>query len=663
MKPEYKTVYEEMHDLNRQITHHADLYFNKDTQEVPNHVYDELVERFEVLAENHPEIAELFETAQKPVPIHEPTNQGLTAVKFDHPMLSLKKALTLEAVDKWQESKKLTDEQLFKDAKIDGLALELVYTRGRLVAMATRGDGLIGEDVMHALPLFAYIPRTLKGDNGELFDVDIAIRGEAFVLLDDFHRYNETSVKQKATPRNAVSGWIRALPDNQDPAIMGKLQFAAYWMSDVWFDTYEEQRTWCINQGFMAPPQIRHPDDMKNNARHPNVPMDGVVVRANSFALQKELGVNNRYPNWGIAYKFPDVEEVSTLEDVVWSTAATGRVIPVALYRPVIIGGVTCTRANLDNYKQFIALELRKGSVVGITRNGDVIPRLNRVIEGGKGPVLKHPEDCPSCGCVLEVRVGKQSADLICTNLTDCPAQLIGRCINLVHKRTLDIDGLGPVTLAALVENKFIQYPMDVLLLPFTAVPEKVYERIQAIKNNPVPVHVVIKALGLPNVDLVRAKKLAAHIPKWEQVQQNHEGQRLLDWLAKPQELQKVPGISAGIAIPISLSFESQDFVTNAVGLINLLKIDYTVPASNELKVCITGTLGQSREELIDYFADHGIELVDKLTKDCNYLLIGEKAGQSKVLKATELSIPTINATDASSIDALITILKTGAVQ
>lgn len=663
MNTPYKTVYDEMHELNRQILYHADLYFNKDTQEIQNHVYDEMVERFEELAEAHPDIAELFETANKPVPIHEPTNEGLKAVKFDHPMLSLKKALKMEEVTRWMETKDIKEEEVSKDAKIDGLALELTYVNGELVGMVTRGSGLVGEDVLHARPLFTYLPQTLIGDDAKKLLVDITIRGEAFVMLDDFHRYNEVSSVQKATPRNAVSGWIRALPENQDKGILGRLQFAAYWMSDIWFDTVQERRNWLINQGFAIPPEIRHPDDLANNARHPNVPMDGVVFQVNDFKRQKELGETNRYPNWAIAYKFPDVEEAATLKDVIWNTAATGRVVPVAHYSGVKIGGVTCTTASLDNYKQFIALELRKGSVIGVTRNGDVIPRLNRVIEVGKGELLKAPEECPSCFMVLEKRVGKQSADLVCTNLTDCPAQLVGRCINLVHKRSLDIDGLGPVTLANLVEQKYIQYPVDVLNLPRSAVSEKVYARLTQIKQNPVPLHILIKSLGLPNVDLVRAKKLAAAYPKWEQVEQNHEGQKILDWLANPTELQKVPGISGGIAIPISLSFENQDFVTNAHSLIQLLKVVIEKPVEHELKVCITGTVGQPREQMIDYLGDHGIELVDKLTKDCNYLLIGEKPGQSKVLKAGELGIPTINATDVSSIDALITIIKTGAVQ
>jgi len=666
MTTPHKTAYEEMHELNQQITYHADLYFNKDIQEIQNHVYDEMVERFEELAEHNPEVAQLFETARKPVPIHEVTNEGLKSIRFDTAMLSLKKALTKDAVTAWIATlPKEATEHLVREGKVDGLALQLDYVKGRLVSMATRGDGMEGEEVIHALPLFEYIPQTLVSETGELReDLTLSIRGEAYVGLEDFHRYNELASKVKSTPRNAVSGWVRALPENQDHNITGRLRFAAYWCSDtLGFEKYTGLRGWLIQEGFGIAPlvdQVSFDNDASVNA---DVPMDGVVFKVNLFSLHQSLGANSRHPRWAIAYKYPDVEAVTRLLTVVWSTAATGRVIPVAHYDWVRIGGVVCTKANLDNYKQFIALELRAGALIGITRNGDVIPRVNRVVENGKGSPLKAPEECPSCSGVLEVRVGKQSADLVCTNTTDCPGQLIGRCINLVHKRTLDIDGLGPVMLAALVENERIQYPYDVLNLKRLDVGEKIYNRIQQLKKNQIPYWRFIKALGLPNVDVTRAKKLASYHPPTRLVAGGAEVYRLFDWLQDVDALIKIPGISAGIAIPIATSFESQDFVTNAVGLENLLKTIQTAEEEHELKVCITGTVGQTREEMIDYFGDHGIELVDKLTKDCNCLLIGERPGQSKVLKATELGIPRLNATEATSIDALINIIKTGVVK
>lgn len=653
MKAEHKTIFAEMNDLNRDIMYHADLYFNKDTSEIPDSAYDELVERFETLAEEHPEIAELFETARKPVPIHEPTNQGLKAITFDSPMLSLKKGLNQEAVDKFL-ARFPEGTQFFYELKLDGLALELLYVDGPLVSMVTRGSGLVGEDVTHSLPLFGLnIPSVLTDLNNIPVPGIISIRGEGHIANHEFELYNETAVKQAATPRNAVSGWVRALPENQNPAVKGLLRFGAYSCSSrLGFQKYSQLRNHLTLLGFHCAPRASL-EAIRENINSKDWPADGIVIKVDDFDLQDQLGVTNKYPNWALAYKYPDVEVAASLTDIEWNATRTGRVVPVGIYTPTRIGGVICSRTLLDNYKQFLALELRKGSVIGVTRNGDVIPRLNRVIEHGNGELFKAPEECPSCMMPLEKRITKQSADLICTNVTDCPAQLVLRCVNLAHKRTLDIDDLGPVTIAELVEQGYIKLPADVLLLKPSTVGEKIYNRIQEVRKGQ-PLSRVIKALGLPGVDLTRAKKLAKAWPG---------NVNLLKWLGNADELIKIPGFSAGLSIPIALSFESEDFVANAEGVLaNIAVLTEPEGPITELKVCITGTIGQTREELESYFGDHGIELVDKLTKDCNFLLIGEKPGQSKILKAAEQDIPTINATAASSIDALIQQIKLGAV-
>lgn len=649
MNEKYKTVFDEMNDLNRQIMYHADLYFNKDYSEIPDYVYDQLVERFETLAEERPDVAELFETARKPVPIHEPSNEGLKSVVFDSPMLSLKKGLNQAAVDKWLE-RFPEDTVFFYELKLDGIALELTYVGGSLVSMVTRGSGLVGEDVTHALPLFGLnIPSVLTDLENVPVQGTLCIRGEGYITHHDFELYNETAVKQAATPRNAVSGWIRALPDNQNHAVKGLLQFGTYGCSStLGFKKYSQLRNHLTLLGFNCAPGASL-EAIRENINSKDWPADGVVIKVDDFELQEKLGVTNKYPNWALAYKYPDTEAAATLDNIEWNATRTGRIVPVGIYTPTRIGGVMCSRTLLDNYKQFLALELRKGSVIGVTRNGDVIPRLNRVIEHGTGEPFKAPEECPSCSMPLEKRVTKQSADLICTNVTDCPAQLVLRCVNLAHKRTLDIDDLGPVTVAELVEQGYVKLPVDILLLRVEHVGQKVYDRIQEVRKGQ-PLYRLIKALGLPGVDLTRAKKLAKAWPG---------DVNLLKWLSNADNLIKIPGFSAGLSIPIAISFESEEFVSNAVGMlsnINVMADD--VGVITELKVCITGSIGPSREELTEVFGDAGIELVDKFTKDCNYLLIGEKPGQSKVLKATELNIPMINASTATSIDALIQLIK-----
>lgn len=651
MTIEHPTVYAEMAELNRNITYHADLYFNKEIEEIPNHVYDEMVERWEELADNNPEVAALFETANKPVPIHEPTNQGLSAFKFDEKMLSLRKALTHAMVEAFLDG--LPPETgVFYELKLDGLALEVHYVDGHRTAMYTRGDGLIGEDVTHAFPLFGEnIPLTIFNQDPESVKGLVKVRGEGFILIADYNNYNEVSPKPAASPRNGVSGWVRATAENQNPLVKGMLKFACYWSSKTFgCDTYEELRSKLCNEGLFPPPHASY-QAIKENTPSETFPFDGIVIKVNSFAAQFTMGETNKYPRWSIAYKYPNCEEVTTLEDVEWNTTRTGRVVPVGIYAPIKIGGVTCTRALLDNYKQFLALELRVGSVIMVSRNNDVIPRLRQVVDALQGPMFKAPEECPSCGGVLEIRVTKQSADLVCVNITDCPAQLLLRCVNLAHKRSLDIDGLGPVTVAGYIDMEYIKQPSDILMLPARLVGDKIHARIQEVKQGQ-PLYRIIKAFGLPGIDLSRAKKLSQAYPReWD----------LLDWLSDPKEIQKVPGFSAGLAMPMSLAFKQEDFMSNAIYIRGLITLLEELEIETEVKVCITGSLGLVREELEDYLGKFNIELAEKITKDCNYLVVGEKPGQSKLLKATELDIPTIDATAITSIDALIQLIKSGA--
>lgn len=651
MTTEHQTVYAEMAELNRSITYHADLYFNKEIEEIPNHVYDEMVQRWEELADANPEIAALFETANKPVPIHEPTSQSLDQFKFDEAMLSLRKALNIDAVESFLEGLP-EDTEVDYELKLDGLALEAHYVDGVLTSLFTRGDGLVGENVTHSLPLFGEsIPKTIFENDPAAVKGLVKVRGEGFILVADFNNYNDVAPRPAASPRNGVSGWVRASVENQNELLIGVLKFACYWSSHTFgCETYKELRDKLCNQGLFPPPFASW-EAIQNNTPSTTFPFDGIVIKVNDFELQKKLGVTNRYPRWAIAYKYPNVTEVTSLENIEWNTTRTGRVVPVGIYAPVKIGGVTCTRALLDNYKQFLTLELRHGSLIMVSRNNDVIPRLRQVVDHLDGELFKAPEDCPSCGYMLEVRTTKQSADLVCTNVTECPEQLLLRCVTFANKRTLDIDGLGPVTVASYVDQGYIKRPSDILNLPERLVGEKIFARIKEVKEGQ-PLYRIIKALGLPAVDLGRAKKLSRAYP--EQI-------NLFTWLSDPGSIQKVPGFSAGLAIPISLAFEDEEFMANAIQIVTKIRLLEELELETEIRICITGSLGLGREELKDYFGKFNLELVDKITKDCKYLIVGELPGQGKLLKATEFNIPMIDTSTTTSIDALIQLIKSGA--
>ena len=653
------SVFAEMQKLSNEIAYHADLYFNKDREEIPNHVYDDLVKRFEELKANHPELAELFEIQNKPVPIHEPSGAGLTIHTFDNAMLSLKKALSLDDVKTF--TGKHPDEEFFDEYKLDGLALSIFYNRKddghhHFTSMFTRGSGMEGEDVSHTLPMFqeGQIPTKIKAPAGT--PETLEIRGEGYLTIYNFDAYNDIAAKRKTTPRNAASGFLRALEKNLDQNAKGLLYFGAYWSSYIFGEKkYKDLRYRWSHLGFRPAPEA-FPNDYERNRYLLDIPVDGIVKKINSLAKWDELGVTNKYPNYAIAYKFPNEEKETEPVSVDWQVGKTGRVTPCVNYKPVKLGGVTCDRASLDNIYQFLALELRADSVISISRNGDVIPRLHSVVDGGHGELFKAPTECPSCGSVLEVRKGKLSADLICNNVSECPAQLLMRCVALVGKRCLDIEDLGPVKLGQLIDFGIINDTSDVVsILKVSHVGQKVYDRIEAARRQ--PWHILIKALGLPGVDITRAKKLADALP--EDVRNDlAPTTNALDFLKDPEQVRKVPGFGPGLTLKVTSALRKEAFWENARNLLKWLNcVPYTGPVC-EIKGAITGTLGPTREELIEYFGNNGIELVEDLTKDCQFVLKGEKPSKSKLLKATTLGIPMLEGSKASSIDQLITAIK-----
>lgn len=647
-----KTVFTRMEELHKQITHHAKIYFLEDREEIPNHEYDELEAEWNKLAGEHPELAELFEFYDKPVPIHEPTGERLPAVKLKTVMLSLAKALGWDAVQAFFKRFE-PDTAFVYEVKLDGLALELRYVKGMLVQMVTRGAGMVGEDVTHAIPLFRNIP--LQLGSGIAFPDEFNVRGEGFITIHDYHNYNETAEKEKSNPRNAVSGWVRASKENQDPKVLDLLCFAVYWSSDeLGTETYSDLIKYLVAAGFdPAPPASRAA--VEENIRSDQWPSDGIVIKADSFELQRKLGVTNKHPRWAIAYKYPPEECFPSITDVEWNTSKTGRVVPVGIYSPTRMGGVVCQRASLDNYKTFMSLELRKGSVVSVTRNNDVIPRLNSVVKAGKGKLFKAPTECPSCGSVLEVRVGKESADLICNNVSGCPDQLTQRCVTFADKFGMDIDGLGPVLIADLIDREFIKMPVDILKLgKFGFISERIRMNIQMAMVR--PIHRVIKALCFPDVGVVLAKRIGNALVTAITTDLLQDG--IEDKMKDVKFLTSIKGISTGTAVKIIQAFENPMFEKNVKETLKCVMINMSVIPENDLKICVTGSLGQPREDLVRYFAEHDIEMTNTLTKDCKHMVVGEKPGQSKLLKATELGIPTTYSNEYSSIDGIIAFLK-----
>lgn len=649
-----KNAFEEMEELYKLITYHAHVYHVLNKEEISNHEYDQLEERWGVLSAEHPEIAELFDFHDKPVPIHDPSGEELVPFKLDTVMLSLAKALSLEGIEAFYK-RFPTDTSYYYEVKLDGIALEVTYIKGVLSSIVTRGSGMVGEDITHNEYLFK--PDTFKLIGGGVGLPDLfKVRGEAFFGVSEFKAFNEVSEKKKANPRSAVSGLLRSGKGNKDSNAEGTIDFAVYYANDdLGCSTYEEFVGELFKLGFMTPGKASH-EAIVGNIKANSVPTDGIVVKVNDLALQRKAGVNSKHPRWAIAYKYPPEESFPTLIGIEWNTSRTGRVVPVSTYTPVKMGGTICTRASLDNYKSFLMLGLREKTVISVTHNNDVIPRLNRVVELGKGALFKAPTECPSCSSVLEVKAGKETADLICNNVSGCPAQLLMRCVAFVDKFGLKIDGLGPVTLNEFIERDMIKRPVDILKLgKFGLTPNKTGISIQKAMNQ--PLHRVIKAACISQVGVVLAKRIANAMPAIDKNVDLKVSDHILKTMLSSGFLTSLKGVSAGIYTKIVSCLANENVLNNFVDMLETIDIDFTKTPENELRVCVTGSLGLPRNKLGDYFADHEIELVDKLTKDCKFILVGEKPSKSKLLKATELSIPMLKSTDYSSIDKIITFM------
>lgn len=660
---------ERMRFLDEAMRLHDWKYHVEEAPEIEDDQYDALEREFRALCDQYPELAVQFESHSKVVPIDIPADGPLEVIRFTEAMLSAKKIHTVEQLEKFMATFPEGTKFVY-EVKLDGLSLKLLYSKGVLSKMITRGSGMVGEDVTHAYPLFyqGVIPLEIRTDLDEL-----ELRGEAWISIKDYLDYNASvsDDEKKKDPRNAVSGWVRTHVDRMDHKVLNTLQFSVYWSSETFGnDSYKEMKATLAGMGFDTPQEVTK-DHIVMNLRSDLIPTDGIMVKVDDLKIQHEVGVTSRYPRWSVGYKFPPAEGTPIVEAVEWSTSGYGRVVPVVIYSPVKLGGVMCSRASLDNYGTFMELGLGVGDVISVTRNNDVIPRVNNIHEVGGGEPLEAPTECPSCSSLLEVRIGKTGSDLICNNAAGCPGQLVGRTVNMGDKFGFDIDGLGPAIVQDLVDRGYIKQPADVFTLKGAAlnlISDTLKGNIEAGKVQ--PLHRFIKALCLPDIGIVLATRIANAITD-EQIEftrpvrmayreSNDAFKAAFENLLKDVKfLTSIYGISGGIAMSVVRSVESPMFEDNFSALVDAVVIDFTpLGEVGGFKVAMTGSFDQGKEALIGVFAKEGVELSNKLTMDCKYLIVGERPGKSKLLKSTENGIPTLDVNDYPSVLDLINFIK-----
>jgi DNA ligase (NAD+) len=464
--------------LRDEIRRHDYLYYSKDRPEISDSQYDRLFRELVELEQAHPELVTPDSPSQR---VGAPPLQELAKVPHEQPMLSLDSIVDQSEVQAFDQRIKRALEtpsvEYSAEPKFDGLSVELMYDHGIFTRGATRGDGTTGEDVTVNLRTIRSLPLQLHAQSG--LPDHLVVRGEVYMRLDDFQALNRRMTERGddafANPRNAASGSLRqldstitatrplvvtcyeimALSRPVPPTHLDELETLAQWGLPV-----PVLRRLCASiDEVMA--FHRETESMRDQLPYE---IDGVVVKVNRRDWQGRLGMKSRSPRWAIAYKFRPRKEITIVQDIVVSVGRTGTLTPVALLKPVEVGGVTISRATLHNADEVARKDIRIGDTVKVERAGDVIPAIaERVPVHGeqRSSPFYMPNQCPVCGS----SVGREGAYYYCTGQLVCGAQLKGAIEHFASKQALNIEGLGKKTVAQLVDEGLVRSLADLYRL------------------------------------------------------------------------------------------------------------------------------------------------------------------------------------------------------
>ncbi|NQT28847.1 MAG: NAD-dependent DNA ligase LigA, partial [Candidatus Omnitrophica bacterium] len=482
-------------EVLREKIRHADYcYYTLSEPEISDKEYDNLLEDLRNLEEKYPE----FVTSDSPTLRVSGSASGiLSTVEHKKRMLSLDNTYSIEELKEWEKkvSRALKREIKFDyiaELKMDGISASLTYEKGVFSIGATRGDGESGEDITTNLKTIKAIPRKLIDKNNP---ASIEIRGEIYIGKKDFEKLNRerlnSGVAPFANPRNAASGSLKLL----DTSLVAKrnLKYFIHSFGDAKEYNFSSQKEF-LNKarewGLCPNPHNKYCKNLQEvidyclyweeRRQELDYEVDGVVVKVNSFDLQKELGATRKSPRWAVAYKFPAQQATTKIEKIEFGVGRTGIITPVAILKPVECGGVRISRATLHNFDELKRLDVRIGDTVLIERAGEVIPKIIKVITSkrqGKEKKIKVPNSCPVCGgnvakekdpaLLREDGLGKVKKGGVywyCLNL-DCPAQLKRAIRHFASRRAMDIEGIGEAIVDDLVDRKVVKGLVDIYYL------------------------------------------------------------------------------------------------------------------------------------------------------------------------------------------------------
>lgn len=648
--------------LRREIRHNEYLYYVLDAPEITDAEYDRMMVRLRELEARYPDSIPADSPTQR---VGGRASSQFTEVRHLEPLLSLGNVFSAEELRAFDERVRSglpagSKVEYVMEPKIDGLACSLIYENGKLVRAATRGDGVVGENVTANVRTIRSIPLTLKVPEGEAVPELLDVRGEVYMPRQAFMRLNEQRAERGesefANPRNAAAGSLRQL-DPQVTASRSLSFFAYYLVGEGAQPKHSESLALLARYGFKVSENykvvdnideaIKYIGDFNELRQGLSYDTDGAVIKVNDVYQQRILGATGKDPRWATAYKYPPEQAETTLEDIDWRVGRTGVLTPTAVLTPVKLSGSVISRATLHNEDFIRAKDIRIGDRVVINKAGEIIPEVLRVVaekRTGDEKEVEIPNVCPECGWRVE-RQGEEAA-IRCTN-PHCPA--LGRegLIHFVSRDAMNIGGCGPSVINALLDAGLVRDAADLYslrkedLLKLERMGEKSADNLLAAlaesKKN--ELDKLLFALGIRHVGAKVARILATEFGSMEKLQQ-----------AQPEKLAQIRDIGDKIA-------ESAVTWLNVPANIDLverlaaagLTMTFTPPASQEdnpffgKTLVFTGTMPTlGRAEAKTMAQDVGAKVSGSVSKKTDYVIAGAEAG-SKLEKAQQLGVTVID--------------------
>jgi DNA ligase (NAD+) len=664
-----KDLEKKVEALRDQIRHHEYRYFVLDDPEISDAEFDQLMIQLKKLEAEHPELITPDSPTQR---VGGKPREGVVKAGHSSPMLSLDNTYSVDELRNWErrvhELSGRKDIDYVCELKLDGMSLALQYENGRLVRGITRGDGIVGEDVTLNVRTVRSIPLSIAKEKLKAAGIppDFEVRGEMLMPLAAFRKMNQAREEQGrslfANPRNATAGTVRQL----EPSITAqrRLDYFAYMLlkdGRTFFDRHWKTLDALDAAGFKVNPSRKLAKNFEDvwafieeeETKREKLPyeIDGIVVKVDRTALQDELGYTGKAPRWAIAYKYAARAGITQIEDIRVQVGRTGKLTPVAVLKPVPIGGTTVSRATLHNMDEIERLGVKIGDWVEVERGGDVIPKVNRVLDDNhpRGHKTFHmPDKCPVCGG--QVIRSEGEADHRCVN-ANCPAKLRETILHFASRGVMNIDGMGEALVNQLTDRGLVKNVADIYkltkqdLLSLERMGEKsaqnILREIEASKK--LPLERVIYGLGIRFVGERTAQFLAEELGSMDALMN-----------AGQEELQQVNEVGPRIAESIAEFFQEP---RNRELVERLRQAGLTFKGTMKERgtkfagktFVLTGTLSLPRDQVKKTIEAAGGRVAGSVSKKTDYVIAGSDAG-SKLDKAKELGVSVIGEKDLANL-------------